>query len=176
MVKCEYSMLRGAVCAIRTTAFFNPSAIKHIYCYDYCSKQWSKLPDCPTVFFALVIINDLLTTVGGIKSNKLFSFSEGKWFSKDKWVEKFPPMPTKREYPAAVCTGHSLVVAGGLDEGEDLPTVEVMDISTQQWFTAASLPRGIYRASMTGCGDNLYILGDDTTHVYSCFLLSLIHI
>ena len=176
MVKCEYVMFRGAACGIRTMAYFSPGATSSVYCFDSCSKQWSRLPDHPTFTFnfSLIVINDLLTTVGGIKSNKLFSFSEGNWFSKGKWVEKFPPMPTKREYPAAVCTGHSLVVAGGRDEGKHLPTVEVMDTNTQQWFTAASLPRGICRASMTGCGDNLYILGDNTTHVYSCFLQALL--
>ena len=155
MVKCEYVMFRGAACGIRTMAYFSPGATSSVYCFDSCSKQWSRLPDHPTFTFnfSLIVINDLLTTVGGIKSNKLFSFSEGNWFSKGKWVEKFPPMPTKREYPAAVCTGHSLVVAGGHDEGKHLPTVEVMDTNTQQWFTAASLPRGICRASMTACGE-----------------------
>ena len=122
--------------------------------------------------FALVVINDLLTTVGGKKSSKLFSFREGDW------LKKFPPMPTKRECPAAVCTGHSLVVAGGQDEDERaLPTVEVMDIKTLQWFTAASLPRRIHWASMTVCGNDLYLLGDatcNTTNVYSCSLQTLL--
>ena len=171
MVKCGFGMIRGAACVIKTMATFNPIGSPFIYCFDYCSKKWSILPQFHMLasYFALVVINDLLTTVGGTNSNKLFSFSKGKW------VEKFPPMPTKRQFSAAVCTGHSLVVAGGQDEDERaLPTVEVMDIKTLQWFTAARLPRGIHWASMTACGNDLYLLGDDTTNVYSCSLQALL--
>ena len=166
-----WDMGRGAACVIGILAYFNPGATPDIYCFDYCSKQWSELPECPTCNFALVIVNDLLTTVGGEEEgDKLFSFSD-----EGKWVEEFTPMPTKREYPAAVCTGHSLVVAGGRDEGKDLPTVEVMDTNTLQWFTAASLPsRRIGLACMTVCGDNLYLLGDATIRVYSCSIQALL--
>ena len=84
-------------------------------------------------------------------------------------------MSTKRRRPAAVCTGHSLVVAGGCDErDQDLSTVEVMDTNTLQWFTAASLPKEVYWTSMTACGDDLYLLGDESTHVYCCSLQSLL--
>ena len=81
MVKCDFGMIRGATCGIRTMAFFTTAGVPYIYCFDYCSKQWSELPGCLmlTSNFALVVINDLLTTVGGKKSSKLFSFREGDW-------------------------------------------------------------------------------------------------
>ena len=169
-MKAGFGMVRGAACVIGSKAYFNSGGATRVYCYDYASKQWMELPAFTLVTrFAFVIINGLLTTVGGTNSNKLFTLSEGKW------VQKFPPMTTKRENPAAVCTGHSLVVAGGGNgHNQDLPTVEVMDTNTLQWFTAASLPRGVYRASMTACGDDLYLLGDQTTHVYSCSLQALL--
>ena len=152
-----------------TVAYFNPGGTKSVYYYDYVKKQWGELPQCPTSNFAFVVINDLLTTVGGVYSHKkLFSFSDGGW------EEKFPPMPTQRYYPAAVCTGRHVVVSGGDNCGKDLPTVEVMDTHTRQWSTAASLPRGIYHASMTMCGDTLYLLGDDTTQVHYCSLQMLL--
>ena len=89
--------------------------------------------------------------------------------------EKFPPMPTKQKRSAALCTNHSLVVAGGGDDHrQELRTVEVMDTNTLQWFTAASLPKGVYWVSMTACGDNLYLLGDKTTCAYSCSLQALL--
>ena len=175
-VKCIFVMVRGAACAGGTVAYFNPGGVNIVYCYNCLSKQWTELPK-PKIGsgFALVIIYDLLTTVGGDNSNKLFTFN-GK-----KWVDKYPPMPTKREQPAAVCSGHSLVVAGGQDEQSGcIATVEVMDTNTLQWFTAASLSRGIYRASMTICCDDLYLYGDtnlygdNSTHVYSCSLQSLL--
>ena len=163
-------MNRGAACSIGAMAYFSIGGISDVYCYNYVSKQWTELPARLMVtYFTFVVVNDLLTTVGGTDSNKLFTFTEGKW------VEKFPPMLTNRWNPAAVCTGHSLVVAGGKDEhGQDLPIVEVMDTNTLQWFTAASLPRGVYWASMTVCRDDLYLLGDYTTCVYSCSLPALL--
>ena len=169
-VESHFIMLRGAACSIGTMAYFTTGGTHCIYCYDYTSKKWTKLPVRFVVaHFTFVVVNDLLTSVGGRNSSKLFTLSEGKW------VEKFPPMTTKRENPAAVCTGHSLVVAGGQDEhNQNLPTVEVMDTNTLQWFTAASLPLGVYRASMTACGDDLYLLGDETTRVYSCSLQALL--
>ena len=169
-VKCIFSMQRGAACAGETVAYFNTVGVNNVYCYNCLSKQWTELPK-PSVYsrIALVIISDLLTSIGGTNSNKLFTFNG------EKWVEKYPPMPTKRRYPAAVCSGHSLVVAGGRDEQhQSLPTVEVMDTSTLQWFTAASLPRGIHEASLTTCGDDLYLLRDASAHVYSCSLQSLL--
>jgi hypothetical protein len=171
-MECRFGMLRGAACAGGTVAYFNTAGTSNIYCYDYLSKQWTELPAHPGDFmgkFALVVVSDLLTSIGGTNSNKLFTFN-GK-----KWVEKYPPMSTKRSWPAAVCSGHSLVVAGGENErDQSIPTVEVMDTSTLQWSIAASLPRGVYYASMTTCGDDLYLLGDESTHVYSCSLQSLL--
>ena len=165
-------MLRGAACVIGAKAYFNTGGTDDIYCYDYLRKQWTELSACPDLAmsgFALVAINDQLTTVGGTNSNKLFTFIRGKW------VEKYPRMSTKRHRPAAVCTGHSLVVAGGCGEqGRNLSTVEVMDTHTLQWFTAESLPKEVYWASITACGDDLYLLRDDSTHVYCCSLQSLL--
>ena len=56
-----------------------------------------------------------MTAVGGKQSgnstNSFLSFKKegGKW----KWMELFPPMPTKRSFTAIVCSGRALVVAGG---------------------------------------------------------------
>ena len=86
-------------------------------------------------------------------------------------------MSTNRQDPAAVCTGHYLVVAGGHDGYEALASVELLDTNLQRWSTAAaSLPRGIYEASMTVCGDMLYLLGDGTTEVHCCSLQTLLQL
>ena len=165
---CSHGMIRGAVCTMGNAAYFNPIVSCHIFYYDYHVKQWVELPQCSSLNFAFVVINDQLTTVGGFDSNKLFGYSEGVW------KETFPPMSTNREFPAAVCTGHYVVVAGGQDGRKALASVEVMDTNSQQWFTAASLPRRIHQASMTVCGDMLYILGDGTTEVHYCSIQNLL--
>ena len=72
-------------------------------------------------------------------SNSLLSLTD------KKWTEQFPSMPTKRWLTTAVCSGRSLVVAGGIGEGrKKLSTVEVMDTETLQWSTASNLPLPIF--------------------------------
>ena len=85
--------------------------------WEFCtiSSKWNKLPDHPLRSFTLVSIENELTTVGGVftnwlwkvkDSNQLYSFIEGKW------VEKYPPMPTKRWGCTAVYESPLLIVAG----------------------------------------------------------------
>ena len=77
-----------------------------------------------------------------------------------RWTKKFPPMPTRKQHTIALCTGTTLVVAGGSGEGSQvLSTVEVMNTENLQWFTATDLPEPMYWASATTCGDQLYMLG-----------------
>ena len=72
-------------------------------------------------------------------------------------------MPTKRWLTAVVCSGKSLIVAGGSGRSgrrdKDLSTVEVMDTETLQWSTASSLPHPLCHATTALCGDQLYVLG-----------------
>ena len=74
----------------------------------------------------------------------------------------FPPMPTKRSSVIAVTTKEHLIVAGGCSGGVGkLTTVELMDTRTLVWSTVASLPHPYYSASVTICGDQLYMLGGE---------------
>ena len=90
------------------------------------------------------------------------------------WIEIFPPMPTKRSSVIAVITKEHLIVAGGCHR-RSLTTVEVMDTRTLVWSTVASLPHPYYSASVTICGDQLYMLGgwDDTDKTKSVLICSL---
>ena len=91
-------------------------------------------------------------------------------------------MPAKRYNIAAVTTKQHLIVAGG-SSGPfiHLNTVEVMDIQTLVWSTAASLPYPYprARASATMYGDHLYMLGEHdkgwrTQSVLTCSLTKLL--
>ena len=148
-----------------------------IYAYDASrsTKCWSRLPAHPNKECSIAVINNSLTTIGGeVKptvTNKLFSFTDG-----DKsWTEIFPPMPTKRWHTAALCTGTSLIVAGGIGETGGLLTVELMNTDTLQWLSAADLPRLFpmwhYR-SLTICGEQLFLV--EFSKLYQCELTSLI--
>ena len=111
-------------------AYFNDNWSSTVHAYDSPTEQWSTLPECPQVFFSLAVVNGLLTAIGGKQSgqatNTLLSLTGG-----GKWSKKFPPMPTKCWWTAAVCSVKSLIVAGGTtcagDYRDNLATVEVID-------------------------------------------------
>ena len=53
-------------------------------------------------------------------------------------------MPTKRQWTTALCTGTTLIVAGGMGVDTVLSIVEVMNTESHQWSTAADLPEPMY--------------------------------
>ena len=149
-----------------------------LYSYNATTDSWSQLPDCVKGGGSITVINGQLTTVGGVKSNELFSLTgEG---SSRRWTKEYPPMPTKRQCTTSLCTGAALIVAGGVGEGEVLSTVEVMNTENHQWSTAADLPQPIHSASATVCGDRIYMLGGvderftGTKSVYTCSVSALL--
>ena len=158
-----------------------------VYAYHISSSSWSLIPDTPYEGIALAVIDGLLTTVGGYgddgkNTNKLLSLTgEG---SGRRWTEKFPPMLTKRYAMSALCTGTTLIIAGGWgrrgDRDEVLNTVEVLNTETREWHTATHLPQPLMLSSIALCGDLVYLLGGVnknktyTNSVYSCLLTSLL--
>ena len=145
--------------------------------YDTSAQIWRKLPQYYCCYGSLAMIRGLLTAIGG---NKNTAINELACMVSKKWVEHFPPMPTKRFHVAVVSTEEYLIVAGGQNQLGQLDTVEVMDIETLVWSTAASLPYPYSRASATLCGEQLYMLGgfqaNDTMtkSVLTCSLPSLL--
>ena len=161
------------------TVYVKDRGTLKIYSYCATTDSWSQLPDCVNERCSITVINGRLTTVGGDMSNELFSLTgEG---SSRRWTKECPPMPTKRWGPTSLCTGATLIVAGGEGEGEVvLSTVEVMNTENHQWSTAADLPQPIYLASATVCGDHIYMLGGFDKHysviksVYTCSVSALL--
>ena len=152
---------RGAAIAHGSVGYFSSEYSRDVFAYDSEKDDWSKLSECRQMNFGLAVINNLLTAAGGEPSelfsgdytNRLVSFNGSKW------VTVFPPMPTKRCWLAVISAENYLIVAGGLGEGGELSIVEVMNIATQEWYTAASLPEPVYHMSVTVCGGHLYLLG-----------------
>ena len=176
-------MLRGAAVVEGNTVYISPHLSNVVYSCRVISgdQQWFTLARHPYRNFSLVLVNGLLTSVGGHGSsgyiNSLFSLTgEG---GKRQWSEVFPAMPTPRSDTASVTTKQALIVAGGLS-GRRLDTVEVMDIPSQQWSTASCLPHPFYRMSAPLCGDHLYLAGgydgsgEASTSVLTCSLTDLL--
>ena len=144
--------------------------------YAISTSSWSQLPDSPTNYCPSVIINNLLTLVGGYNNgtttNQLFSLTgEG---SGRRWTEEFPPMPTKRGGSTALCIGTVLIVAGGVKQDKSaIQAVEVLNTEALQWSTTADLPKPLAYAPASICGEYFYILGEFYT--YTCSVLTLIH-
>ena len=142
--------------------------------------SWSKLQKCPYKGCSLAVVKDVVTAIGGYAKkemnvlNKLFSLQG------DHWVENFPPMPTSRYNTAAVTTQNHLIVAGGEKRiSFHLGTVEVMNTRSLFWSTVASLPHPYTEASVSICGDRLYMLGgyddkDRTKSVITCSVSGLL--
>ena len=133
--KAPRTMYRGSATVDGSMAYFNSFGSSTVQAYDTDKEVWSQMPECPREPFTLAIVNGLLTAVGGYQSGKptntLLSLTgEG---SRRKWSKHFPPMPTKRYGTAVVCSGRSLVVAGGTGVNSTiLSTVEVMDTESLQ--------------------------------------------
>ena len=175
----------NAPCGIsRGTAVVDGTMAYFMYCdgktylYDSFTQKWSELPKCPYWYSSLAVVKGLLTAIGGNNTsvvNILISIDVGK-NQILKWVEHFPPMPTKRRISAAVTTKQHLIVAGGERMSIELDAVEVMDTETLVWSTAASLPHPYSYASAAICGDQLYMLGgfDKTELVLTCSLTKLL--
>ena len=72
-------------------------------------------------------------------------------------------------------SGANLIVTGGQDNNGPLCVTEVMNVETQQWFTSIPLPEPMTKASVTICGDCIYMLGGEernfksTKNIYTSF-------
>jgi hypothetical protein len=152
-------MVRGAAVVDGNMAYFM-SWDGQTCCYNLATKTWSQLLLCPCVFSSLAIIRGFLTAIGGRRGSAVLNELLALRVNLATWLENFSPMPTKRSHTVAVTTQQHLVVAGGENGSNQLDIVEIMDIETLVWSTAASLPHPYSYASATICGDQLYMLGE----------------
>ena len=167
------TMARGATVVEGNTVYISPLHSYEVYSCHVISgdQQWSTLPRHPYLDFSLVLINGLLTSVGGRSysvgsgghsvghyTNSLLSLTgEG---GKRLWSEVFPAMPTPRGDTASVTTEQALIVAGGRSGVLHLDTVEMMDIPSRQWSRTIRLPQPFSLMSATICGHQLYLAGE----------------
>ena len=139
----------------------------NIYSYDAINDTWSQLPNCVHENCSITVINGCLTTVGGGSHPNYYNELLSLTWKGRRWTQQFPPMPTKRRWTTSLCTGITLIIAGGWGVGgRDLSTVEVMDTETHLWSTAADLPQPMCGASATVCGDQLYMVGGSKDRLY----------
>ena len=182
--KAPEAMLRGSTATDGTTVYCSGWSSASVHQYHSDTQQWSTLPDLPHRLYTLVMADSKLTSVGGlcqgVAIDSLLSLTEE---GRDRnWSQLFPPMTTKRCQTAAICHGRSLIVAGGSDERNVLATVEVLNMDTQLWSLASSLPHTFFRATASICGERLYLLGGEdqadhgeTRSVLTCSISELLY-
>ena len=152
--KAPSMMCGSSATSIGSKAYFRPSGSGEIYEFCADSGEWNQLLSCTTKSSTLIITENMLTIVGGANPAQCLSLQA------NKWKQIYPSMQHGRYNSTAIKCGGYLVVAGGIGEkGKLVTTVEVLKLSTQQWFPCASLPFPLFSASGTAINNTLYLLG-----------------
>ncbi len=139
--------------------------------YNSTTGEWSQLPKSTEHYFAMASVKDQLLLAGGWGSTAIQLWdSEGH-----RWnTQHYPRMPTGRESSAAVGYQQYLIVACGSNKD----TVEVLDCSTHQWYSAQPVPVGGGGMTAVIISDYVYISSygwrGGQPHVFSAHLPTLI--
>ena len=106
--------------------------------YDTHNRKWSKLPRRQVKSFGMAVVNNQLTLVGGLDEFNKVTNKLAVWES--EWTFPYPPMLTAR-YDVAVATYNEwMAVAGGEGDSGYLDSVDILNSTEKQWYSAAPLP------------------------------------
>ena len=148
--------------------------------YNIISQEWSQLPQYTARYFTMTVIHNKLTLVGGCDYNYTDTNVLGVWDADGrKWTRPYTPMPTPRRNSSTVVYRQWLIVAGGTSDKTIVSSVEVLDISSNQWYRAPSTPVPWSYMKSAVVGDTWYLMGGlgdgrRTDQVYSVSLSVLI--
>ena len=173
--KAPCGMVRGSAVTDQMMTYCTPNYSYSLYSYKMTEDKWEELPQCPHSSSGLVVIDSVLTAVGGYdgcsRTNKLVTLRQSRW------VEEYPPMNTARSHHAVVSTsdgGHMNVIAiGGVGGGRWIDAVELFHTGRRSWSQLTSLPQPLTQPSATICGNQLHVIGRDDNG-YSCSLQALL--
>ena len=130
--------------------------------YNIISQKWSQLPQYTARWFAMTVIHNKLTLVGGIdkKINDRVTNVLGVWDADGrKWTHPYTPMPTPRYCSSAAVYRQWLIVAGGWSGETRTSSVELLDITSNQWYRAPSTPIPWSCMKSAIVGDTWYLMG-----------------
>ena len=166
-------MRRGSATSDLQYAYFMPWNLRSVYRYEWSTEKWDELPPCPCHNSALVIIDGVLTAVGGWDgyhyANKLVTLRQSQW------VEELPSMKTACDRTAVVSTsdGECVVVIGGCGGGGGwTTTVELFQVRSRRWAELTHLPQPLIFPSATICGNHIHVTVGDGNG-FSCSLHDL---
>ena len=150
-----------------------------VMAYNTRSQTWHQLPPYAKWGFAMVVINNKLVLVGGRNRSGDDTNILGVWEAdKRQWTHPYGPMPTPRSWLSAVVYKQWLIVAGGMTGSNRVSTIEVLDISSNQWNRALPTPNPWSEMKSAIIGDMCYFMGGyfgrPTEMVYSVSLPALV--
>ena len=167
-------MCRGsAAAATDGKCYFVSEKSNEVRMYDSEKDDWFVLRQCPFTQSSLTVIDGLLTTVGGQRgmpstagyeyTNCLYSLSNRRW------IEKYPAMimdpalgvDSKKDNPAVVQHGDSLIVIAGRTMTMPQCRVDVLNTKSLEWTSLAELPNNSSIPTAAICGDELYVMNGD---------------
>ena len=175
--KAPCEICRGSAVADLNIVYCMTNYSNSVYRYQLREDQWNDLPSCPYMDSGLVVIDGVLTAVGGsdgsCRTNKLFTLRQSRW------VEEYPPMNTARTYHAVVSTSNGrymnvIVIGGYVGGGRWIDAVELYNTGSSTWSKITSLPQPLTpHPSAAICDNQLYVIGSDGDG-YSCSLQALL--
>ena len=163
---------QGAAVVHGNTAYFSQG--NSVYSYTLAKDEWAKLEQCGNKLFGLAVVNNKVTAIGGYRGGKvintLLCLEDGT-----KWRKLVSTMPTPRARPGTVTTSTLLIVAGGIsgELGGALPTIEILDTNTHQWFSAISLPKPS-EGPLVSLSDGLLYFSEHMQDIFACSVEELL--
>lgn len=129
--------------------------------YGPQSDAWSRLPPYSFSWFAMTVLNNQLVVVGGQALSREKTDLLGRWDANlQTWTHPFPPMLKASNSPMVVTYKDKwLVVAGGFEGRRHISVVQILDISSRQWFYGSPLPAPISHVSTATIGNMFYLVG-----------------
>ena len=131
--------------------------------YDTQSGKWSTL-QCQVRSFGMAVVKNQLTLVGGFDPSTNKATSElAVWESEsEQWASPYPPMHTARHDMGVATYNEWIAVAGGYGGDDYLNSVEILNSTEKQWYSAAPLPMGCDRIKSAVVRDEWYLMEGHT--------------
>lgn len=167
-------MSRGSATTDSHKVYVAPFESTKIYTYDIHEDKWGSVLSCQYADSGLVIVNNILYSVGGriIETNSISNELLHVQGGRDG--ENLPSMNTARFCPGVVFFNNIFVIGGHNEVG---PIVSVEMLTSSTWNKLTILPRPLRWPSVTLCGDKLYVLSESIqgtglpVESYSCSLV-----
>lgn len=151
--------------------------------YDTHNREWSRLRKQPgqVTSFGMAVVQNQVTLVGGLElSPHKVTDKLAVWESESKqWTSPYPPMHTARYGLAATTYSEWMAVAGGWNDNGYLDSVEILNSTEKQWYSAAPLPIECTQMKSAVVRDEWYLLecyneDEDTEQGFAVSLPALI--